>query len=299
MDGRKSVLVTGASSGIGGACVHALEERGWRVFAGVRRDEDARALARDCSGSVRPVRLDVTVNSQIEAVARLIEDEVGERGLDALINNAGVVVAGPLEFLSLSEIREEFDVNVMGPIAVTQAMLPLLRAARGRVVSISSASARIALPIIGPYAASKSALEAFLDALRLEVAGSGVAVVVVQPGPVATAMLETAIHQAEDRFDRLPPEARELYGTMMQSARAAARATDRVALPASAVARTVLEALEANRPRPRYMVQRGAWVFRLITNLLPDRWRDAAITRGLDHFRPHDRQLERSQPIVR
>ena len=162
MDKRKSVLVTGASSGIGRACAHALDQRGWRVFAGVRRDEDA-ALARENSGSVWPVRLDVTVASQIDDVARLIEQEVGAAGLDSLVNNAGIVTAGPLEFLPLADIREEFEVNTFGPIAVTQAMLPLLRIARGRVVTISSVSARIALPIIGPYAASKFALEAFLD----------------------------------------------------------------------------------------------------------------------------------------
>ncbi len=174
MGKRKSVLVTGASSGIGRACVHALDERGWRVFAGVRREADALALARESSALVRPVRLDVTVASQIEEVAQLIDQEVGAGGLDALVNNAGIVKAGPLEFLPLADIREEFEVNTFGPIAITQGMLPLLRRANGRLVTISSASARIALPIIGPYAASKYALEAFLDALRLEVARTGV-----------------------------------------------------------------------------------------------------------------------------
>jgi NAD(P)-dependent dehydrogenase (short-subunit alcohol dehydrogenase family) len=278
--------------------VNALDERGWRVFAGVRREADARSLAREGSPALRPVRLDVTVTSQIDAVTRLLENEVGEGGLDALVNNAGIVTAGPLEYSSLADLREEFDVNAIGPIAVTQAMLPLLRAARGRVVTISSASARIALPIIGPYAASKYALEAFLDALRLEVARTGVDVVVVQPGPIETGLLEKAIHDAEDRFDRLPPEAEQLYGPMMESARAAARATDKTALPASAVARTVIKALEARWPRPRYMVLRGEWMFRLITNLVPDRWRDAAIIHGLDHFRPHSQPRQRSETIV-
>jgi NAD(P)-dependent dehydrogenase (short-subunit alcohol dehydrogenase family) len=290
MDKQKSALVTGASSGIGRECVRALDERGWRVFAGVRRDSDARALARESAASVRPVRLDVTVASQIEAVARLIEGEVGERGLDALVSNAGIVTAGPLEFVPPADLREELEVNTIGPIALIQAMLSLLRAAGGRVVAISSASARIALPIIGPYAASKYALEAFLDALRLEVAQTGVDVVVIQPGPIETGMLEKAIHEAEGRFDDLPPEAGELYGAMMESARAAARATDKTALPARAVAQTVLEALESTRPRPRYMVLRGQWMFRLITNLIPDRWRDVAILQGLDHFRPHDQE---------
>ena len=283
---RKSVLVTGASSGIGRACVHALDERGWRVYAGVRRDADACALAQDNSPSVRPVRLDVTIASEIEAAARLIHQEVGDRGLDALINSAGIATAGPLEFLPPADLREQLEVNVIGPIAVTQALLPMLRSARGRVVFISSASARIALPIIGPYSASKYAIEAFVDALRLEVRPTGVDVVVIQPGPIKTGMMDKAIHAAEDRFDRLAPEARELYRPMMEAARAAARSSDRTALPLSAVVRTVQKALDASRPRPRYMVLRGEWLFRLLTDLLPDRWRDAAIMRGLDHFSP-------------
>jgi NAD(P)-dependent dehydrogenase (short-subunit alcohol dehydrogenase family) len=286
MGERKSILVTGAASGIGRACVHALDERGWRVFAGVRREADARSLAQENSPSVRPVRLDVTVASEIEAVARIIDHEVGEQGFDALINNAGIVTAGPLEFLPPADLREQLEVNVIGPIALTQAMLPMLRAASGRVVFISSASARIALPIIGPYAASKCALEAFLDALRLEVRPTGVDVVVIQPGPIKTDMLDKAIHASEDRFDRLAPEDQQLYRPMMEAAREAARASDRSALPITAVVRTVLRALEARRPKPRYMVLRGEWMFRFLTDLLPDRWRDAAIIHGLDHFSP-------------
>jgi NAD(P)-dependent dehydrogenase (short-subunit alcohol dehydrogenase family) len=189
-------------------------------------------------------------------------------------------------------------VNTLGPIAVTQAMLPMLRAARGRVLSISSASARITLPIITPYAASKHALEAFLDGLRLEVAQSGVDVVVIQPGPVETGMLDTAICAAEERFDRLATRAQELYRPMMEAARAAARASDRSALPTTEVVRTVLKALEAARPHPRYMVLRGEWMFRLVTNFIPDRWRDAAIIHGLDYFRPHDRPKRRSERIA-
>ncbi len=138
---RKTVLVTGASSGIGRACVHALDERGWRVYAGVRRDADACALAQENSPSLRPVRLDVTIASEIEAAAGFIDHDVGERGLDALINSAGIAIAGPLEFLPPADLREQLEVNVIGPISVTQAMLPMLRAARGRVVFISSASA--------------------------------------------------------------------------------------------------------------------------------------------------------------
>jgi len=263
----------------------------------VRREADARALAQESSPAVCPVRLDVTVASEIEAVTRLIEDEVGERGLDALINNAGSVTAGPLEFVPPADLREQMEVNVMGPIAVTQAMLPMLRAARGRVVFISSASGRIALPIIGPYAASKHALEAFLDALRLELRPTGVFVVAIEPGPIKTGMLDQAIRAAEERFDRLAAEDQELYRSMMESAREAARASDRTALPVSAVVKTVLKALDARRPRPRYMVLRGEWIFRFLTDLIPDRWRDAAIVHGLDHFAPARTGAETVGPI--
>jgi NAD(P)-dependent dehydrogenase (short-subunit alcohol dehydrogenase family) len=146
----RSVLITGASRGIGRACALGLAARGWRVFAGVRLEADGLALSEEVGEALTPVRLDVTDPDQIADAARLIARVVGTRGLDGLVNNAGIAVAGPLEFLPLADFRAQLETNVVGMLAVTQAMLGLLRLARGRLVMVSSLSGRIGLPLIGP-----------------------------------------------------------------------------------------------------------------------------------------------------
>jgi len=282
----RSVFITGASSGIGRACAEALDERGWRVFAGVRTEEDADKLRTAGSDRLKPVLIDITDEAEIAAAARVVAEDVGQRGLDALINNAGIVVAGPLEFLPLDDFRRQLEVNVTGHLAVTQAMLGLLRRATGRIVMISSASGRIALPFIGPYAASKMALEALADAFRLELKPSGLSVSIIQPGPIETAMLAHSIRSAEERFEKMSPEASRLYRSMLAAARAAAIGTEKVGLPPGAVIRALLHALNARRAKSRYLVLPGGWLFRLATNLMPDRIRDAVILRIMDHHRP-------------
>jgi NAD(P)-dependent dehydrogenase (short-subunit alcohol dehydrogenase family) len=285
----RSVFITGASSGIGRTCAEALDRRGWRVFAGVRTEEDAETLRAAGSGRLLPVLLDITDAAQVAAAARFVAGEVGDRGLDALINNAGIVVAGPLEFLPLADFRRQFEVNVTGHLAVTQAMLGLLRRTRGRVVMMSSASGRIALPFVGPYAASKMALEAIADALRLELKPSGLSVSIIQPGPIETEMMGRSIRAAEDRIEKMSPRARELYGPILEAARASALGSEQVGLPPDAVLRAVLHALNARHARSRYLVLRGGWLFRLVTNLVPDWLRDAVILRVLNRLRPrHD-----------
>jgi NAD(P)-dependent dehydrogenase (short-subunit alcohol dehydrogenase family) len=282
----RSVFISGASSGIGRFCAEELHRLGWRVFAGVRTEEDAEELRAAGSSRLSPVLLDITDEAQIAAAVRFVAGELGDRGLDALINNAGIVVAGPLEFLPLDDFRRQFAVNVTGHLAVTQAMLGLLRRARGRIVMMSSASGRIALPFIGPYAASKMALEAVSDALRVELMPSGLSVSIIQPGPIATAMMERSIRAAEERFERMSPEASDLYRPMLEAARASALDSEKAVLPPEAVLRAVLHALDARRGKARYLVLRGGWLFRLATNLLPDRVLDAIILRVLEGKRP-------------
>jgi NAD(P)-dependent dehydrogenase (short-subunit alcohol dehydrogenase family) len=165
----RTVFVTGASTGIGRATALELARRGWAVLAGLRRPAEL-------GPGITPVELDVTSPAQVAALRG--------RPLDALVNNAGIAVTGPLEYLPLEELREQLEVNTVGQLAVIQACLPALRAARGRIVNVSSVSGRIAFPTYGPYAASKFALEALSDSLRRELRGSGVDVVVVQPGGV-------------------------------------------------------------------------------------------------------------------
>jgi NAD(P)-dependent dehydrogenase (short-subunit alcohol dehydrogenase family) len=279
------VLITGASSGIGSACALGLDARGWRVFAGVRSEQAAEALRAAASDRLCPLLVDLTNESHIAAAAERIAREVGDRGLDALINNAGIVVAGPLEYLPLADFRAQLEVNVTGQLAVTQAMLKLLRAARGRVLMMSSVSGRIAFPVIGPYAASKFALEALADSLRVELWSSGVSVAVIEPGPIATPIMERSIQATEARFENVSPEMMSTYGSLLEATKASVLESDARALPPEAVVRTVLHALTAKRCRTRYVVMRGGWLFRLATSLMPDRVRDAVILRALARHR--------------
>lgn len=250
------VLVTGTSSGIGRACAEHLRDRGWQVLAGVRRVEDAPA-------GCEPVVLDLT------------DVRWEPRPLDAAVLNAGVALSGPLEFVSLDELREQFEVNVIGQVALLQALLPELRESRGRFVLMGSVSGRLALPFLGPYAASKFALEAVADALRGEVAPFGVRVSLVQPGSIATPMWR----KGGERAAQLSPEATELYGPAISALRAWAARRGAVTPPAE-VARTVEHALTATRPRTRYVVGQGART-RTLIGRAPDRARDRLIGRML------------------
>jgi NAD(P)-dependent dehydrogenase (short-subunit alcohol dehydrogenase family) len=183
-DSSSRVLVTGASTGIGRATVLALAKRGAQVYAGVRRSADADSLTREGGPNVRPLLLDVTVPDAIDAARDILSSSGAP--LTGLVNNAGFALAGPLELVAPAELRRQFDVNFFGALALTQALLPQLRAARGRIVNVSSIGGKFAAPFVGAYAASKFALEAASDALRLELRPFGVAVILIEPGAVRT-----------------------------------------------------------------------------------------------------------------
>jgi NAD(P)-dependent dehydrogenase (short-subunit alcohol dehydrogenase family) len=217
---RGAVVVTGASKGIGRACAMRLDRQGFRVFAGVRRVADAEALRKEASDRLEPVLVDVTDQAAVTALGEHVARSVGDDGLVGLVNNAGIAVAGPLEFLPPDELRRQLEVNVTGQLAVTQALLPVLRRARGRIVNIGSISGRLALPFTGPYAASKHALEALTDALRIELMPWGIHVSILQPGAIATPIWETSIAAAEAVSDRYPPQAHDYYGKTMERVRA-------------------------------------------------------------------------------
>jgi NAD(P)-dependent dehydrogenase (short-subunit alcohol dehydrogenase family) len=270
-----SVVVTGASTGIGEATARHLRELGFDVFAGVRKQEDA---GRAQAAGLQPLMLDVTDADSIESARRELE---GER-LAGLVNNAGIAVSGPLEFIPVDEFRRQLEVNVVGQVAVTQALLPLLRRSRGRVVNISSIGGRVALPLLGPYAASKFALEALSDSLRREMRPFGVEVVVVEPGGIKTPIWDKGNQRADDLMKAMPPEATELYGETVEKIRAESRkiAEDR-GLPPRAVAEVVGKALTARRPKTRYLVGRDAKVRAAMAKRAPDRLMDALIGRAL------------------
>jgi NAD(P)-dependent dehydrogenase (short-subunit alcohol dehydrogenase family) len=247
---RPTVVITGASTGIGEASALELGRRGFRVFAGVRREADAQRLTAR-SPEIAPLLLDVTDAGQIAAAAEAVSMAVGDAGLAGLVNNATIVVAGPLEVLPLDRLRRQFEVNVVGQIAVTQAFLPLLRKARGRIVNMSSLNGRIASPYLAPYAASKHALEAVNNAMRVEFRAWGIRVVVIEPGATTTPIWDKSIAAADALINNAGIE---LYKGDLDAMRQATRKLAHAALPVDSVVRCVVHALTARRPSARYPV---------------------------------------------
>ena len=269
----RTVLVTGASSGIGEASALHLRRAGWRVLAGVRRDEDAERLR---AAGLEPLMLDVTNADHVAAAAETIADEP----LHGLVNNAGIALAIPLEFIPLDELRRQLEINVIGQLAVTQALLPALRRGPGRVVNMGSIAGRSALPFMGPYAASKHAVEALSDTLRLELRPWGIHVIVIEPGSIATPIWTRSAAAADAIMARLPPEATALYGARVAAFRRLAAARGAKGAPVATVAAAVERALTAPRPRPRVLVGSDARV-RASFEILPVRLRDRLVERVL------------------
>jgi len=243
----RPVVVTGASSGIGFATAAWLQAEGYRVFGSVRREADASRLA-ECH--VTPVSLDVTDPDSIARARGEVADALGGEPVFGLVNNAGIPSGGPIELLPLDELRRALEINAIGAVAVTQAFLPDLRRARGRVVMMSSISGRIALPFVGSYAASKWALEAISDALRREVADAGIRVVIVEPGPI-----DTPIWDRLEEIDTRPYRG-SVYQDALQRLKRDSVESGRKGLPPADVAEVVSRALRVRRPRARYVVLR-------------------------------------------
>jgi NAD(P)-dependent dehydrogenase (short-subunit alcohol dehydrogenase family) len=276
-----TVVITGASTGIGEACALHLDELGYRVFAGIRKAADGESLRQRASAGLVPVRLDITDEAEIAQAARNVMEALGSDGLAGLVNNAGIVVDGMLEFLPLDALRRQFEVNVVGQIAVTQAFLACLRKARGRIVNIGSLSGLISSPFSGAYAASKFALEALTDSLRMELRPWKIHVAMVEPGQIQTPITEKSLAAAEALRAQFPAEALQLYEPYLCAARETTQREAAQAAPTDVVVKAVVHALTARRPRTRYMVgPHSGWQIRL-GRALPDRWRDALIARHM------------------
>ncbi len=273
-----TIVVTGASSGIGKACALQLDTLGMRVFAGVRRESDGEALRREASDRLTPILLDITDATAISAAVDCVTTASGETGLAGIINNAGIAVAGPLELLPLSELRKQLEVNVIGQIAVTQAFLPLLRRGKGRVVMIGSLGGRIVTPFTGAYCASKFAMEALTDALRMELRPWHMHVSIIEPGFIDTPIWEKSKEAASAMLDSLPSQADDLYGTIIPAAREIYLRAGKHGSPPDEVARVVIRALTVARPKTRYLVGRGARLGTIVLERLPDKLRDAMFT---------------------
>lgn len=268
-----SVLITGASRGIGRATALDLAAAGWQVYAGVRNLADGKALF-TLWPNITPVELDVTDRAHL---ARL--DEVLPPRLDALVNNAGIVVGGPVEAVRPDDLRKQLDVNVVGQIALTQAVLPRLRAARGRVVFLSSVSGRVSTPMTGAYSASKYAIEALADSMRVELRPWRVRVLLVEPGPIDTDMWRGALDTIDQTEAAMAPEHRALYGRHVAGLRTAAKLIQRRTAPVEKVVAAVESALTDRFPRPRYVVGIDARVQLLARAVVPTRVLDLALAR--------------------
>lgn len=276
-----SVLITGSSSGIGEATALEFHRRGFQVFAGVRSEVDGERLRSQASPRLIPVRLDVTDESQIAEAAQMIDQVVGPAGLGGLVNNAGIVVAGPLEVLPLDEIRRQMEVNVIGHLAVTRAMLPMLRRARGRIVNVGSFNGRIAPPYMGAYAASKHAMEAISDVLRVELRAWKIHVALIEPGGTATPIWEKSLAMATDIAKTASPEALALYEAEIEAFRKAVHKMAESASTVDGSVRAIVHAMTARWPKTRYPVGLATNLLFRLRKWIPDRVLDWMIVRSL------------------
>ncbi|MEA2486805.1 MAG: hypothetical protein QOF16_459 [Actinomycetota bacterium] len=278
--GRGPIVITGASSGIGRACAIYLEQRGHQVFAGVRKEADAEDLRKNGSDRMSPIIVDITDHDSIGAAFADVETRLAGRPLQGLVNNAGITVSGPAEFVPIDEVRRQFEINLFGHMAMTQAFLPMLRTSKGRVVNVGSIGGRNALPFMSPYCASKFAMEGFTDSLRMELSAWGMHVSLIEPGSIATPLWEKGTSQADSLIDDLPKEAHELYGEAMDKAKVAAVREEARAIPPERVAAAIEHALTSSRPKTRYLVGRDARMIAAVKNL-PDRVVDKLILQQL------------------
>jgi NAD(P)-dependent dehydrogenase (short-subunit alcohol dehydrogenase family) len=277
----RTVLITGTSTGIGKACALHLDKLGYRVFAGVRKPIDGEALQRIASDRLTPVMLDVTDEDCIASAREMIAGEVGLNGLFSLVNNAGFGFAGPIEFQPLDDFRQQMEVNFIGVVAVTQAFIPLLRQSRGRIINIGSISGINAMPFQSAYCATKFALEAFSDSLRVELRPWGISVSIVQPGDIQTPAWQKSLTAADKMLANWTPEAFALYGPIIAMMKKMAQ--DMRGLPADEVAKVVARLLHTSTPRARALVGTDAKTLAFIERL-PTPLRDWLIFRQLPKY---------------
>lgn len=269
---RGAVLITGASTGIGRATALRLDSLGFDVFAGVRKQSDAESLRAEASDRLAPVTIDVTNQASIASAKAEVGSAVAGRGLTGLFNNAGIGVGGPLEYVPLEDFRRQIEVNLTGQVAVTQAFLPLLRAGHGRIVFTGSVGGRVASPLMAPYSASKFALEAVADTLRIELQPWDIWVSIVEPGMIATNIWEKGETDVAEARERIDAEGMRLYGDAMDGFEEEfINRGAKVGIPPEKVAKAVEHALTAKRPRTRYLVGTDAKMLVRAKGLLSDR----------------------------
>lgn len=285
MTSPRNILITGASTGIGRAIALDLASRGDQVIGTVRKQEDADALlAATPEGSlaIRSLILDVTDGTSVLRAAAELEEQLQGQGLHGLVNNAGVAIAAPLEYIPIEDFQLQMEINLTGLLRTTQAFLPLVKRERGRVINISSIAGRLAFPLAGPYHSSKHALEGLSDVMRLEFRRYGVEVVVIQPGAIRTPIWDTAAKKASEIGEKLSRQARKDYGKLLHQVGKASAKAGEEGEDAQLCADVVRTALNAPRPRTRYIVGRNAKIGMFLRRILSDRRMDKIVGKGLD-----------------
>lgn len=279
MANRGVVVITGASTGIGAACAVGLAKRGYIVFAGVRKPEDGSRLRSQGGDNLIPLTIDVTDQEAINAAAERVQRERAGKPVRGLFNNAGISVNGPLEFVKPEDLRWQLEVNCVGQLAVTQAFLPMILESKGRIITTGSVGGFVTTPVLGPYCMSKYAIEAFSDALRVELAPQGIHVVLLQPAAIATPIWDKGQDGAEEMISDASPAFEERYGRFVGGIRKFAEEGKATAADPKVVLDAVIHALEAPRPKTRYVMGTGAGQ-RKFLRMLPDRLRDRALLKA-------------------
>lgn len=269
--GERAVVITGASSGIGRAAVGCMVRSGWRVFGTVRKAQDGDSLRSEFGNAVTPVILDVTDRASVNAAAEAVSTALQAWGLDGLVNVAGVGKVAPVEYLTEERLLEIFNINVFGQIAVTQAFLPRLRTAQGRIVNITSVGAHIAIPFGSLINASKSAFAIFNDTLRLELHPFGIHVSAIEPGAIKTPAVNKTLGDVEAVIRDLPPKGAAEYGEMLRSFARLAYEREMNGSSPDVVAQAIHHALTASRPRTCYRAGKHSTMLNVLATFLPDR----------------------------
>jgi NAD(P)-dependent dehydrogenase (short-subunit alcohol dehydrogenase family) len=271
---KGAVVVTGASSGMGRACALYLDSQGFRVFAGVRKEQDAVSLQLEASNRLTTVFIDVSDQSSVQSAAGIVSKSLGEAGLAGLVNNAGIGVPGPIEYLDIADLRRQMEINVIGQVAVTQAFLPLIRKAKGRIINVGSVGGKITLPFGGALCGSKHAIESINDALRMELYPWGIHVCLIAPGEISTPAVDKLVADGEAFLLKIPEEGVKRYADVFRKFLKMAVAREKAGSPPKIMAEAVFHALTARVPKTRYPVGPSSKLLPLLARTVPSRLLD-------------------------
>ena len=278
---RGGIFITGTSSGIGEACALGLDRRGYRIFAGVRRKEDGESLCQRASDRLVPVLIDISDRAQVKAAAESVAESLGEAPLVGLINNAGISIGGPLEFTPIDRLRHQLEINVVSQVSVTQLFIPLLRKSQGRIINVGSVSGLFASPLMGPYCASKYAMEAISDVMRRELKPWNIRVSLLEPGPIASKIWQKTRTRVEHVLQDPPKDLLSLYQPLIEKTMKHAADSEKRAQSPDVVVEAVVHALTSPRPRTRYLLGSRLAV-RKVMSWLPDTIQDRIVASYLN-----------------